>query len=236
MRERELFRLDGRVAVVTGGASGIGRSITLHLARQGARVTILDRDAAGAADVAAAARSDGADVEAVTCDVTRAEEVEAAFARIEQAHGGLNILVNSAGIGQVATIATTSEADMDRLYAVNVKGTFLCTKAALPLLIASGGGVVLNLGSTAALIGTAERFAYSPSRFTALFRERTGFPPVEYSLRQRIRAACRLLDAEAFEVKEVAARVGFEDPLYLSRQFKRVMGIPPGEYRNRPKG
>lgn len=82
----------------------------------------------------------------------------------------------------------------------------------------------------------ASRFAYSPSRFIALFKQRTGFPPVEYSLRMRIRAACRLLDASTLGIKEVAGRVGFGDPLYFSRQFRRVMGTCPEEYRGRPKG
>lgn len=185
--EREPFRLDGRVAAVTGGASGIGRSIALHLARQGARVVVLDRDTAGAAAVAAEAAQSGLQVEAATCDVTRAAEVEAGFARIAEVYGGLNILVNSAGIGQVATIATTSEDDLDRLYAVNVKGTFLCTKAALPRLIAAGGGVVVNLGSTAALIGVAERFAYSVTKGAVLAMTRS--VAIDY-LDRKVRCNC----------------------------------------------
>jgi len=188
MREPEPFRLDGRVAVVTGGASGIGRSIVLHLARQGAQVAILDRDDAGAAGVAAeASRLGGEEAEAVTCDVTKADEVETAFARIGKVHSRLNILVNSAGIGHVATIATTSEDDLDRLYAVNVKGAFLCTKAALPLIIASGGGVVLNLCSVAALIGVAERFAYSVTKGAVLSMTRS--VAIDY-MDQKVRCNC----------------------------------------------
>lgn len=182
------FRLDGRVAAVTGGASGIGRAIVLHLARQGAQVVILDRDADGAAEVAAEVTAlTGIDAPTVTCDVTRVKEVEAAFARVDELLGGLNILVNSAGIGQVATIATTSEEDLDRLYAVNVKGTFLCTKAALPRLIAAGGGVVLNLGSVAALMGVAERFAYSVTKGAVLSMTRS--VAIDY-LSQGVRCNC----------------------------------------------
>lgn len=174
MMESGPFRLDGKVAAVTGGASGIGRSIVLHLARQGARVVILDRDGAGANGVAAeAAKLGGGEAGAVTCDVSRAKEVEDAFAGIGERQGRLDILVNSAGIGQVATIAETSEGDLERLWAVNVKGTFLCTRAALPLLIESGGGVVLNIGSIAALMGVAERFAYSVTKGAVLSMTRS---------------------------------------------------------------
>jgi len=188
MTHSQPFRLDGRVAAVTGGASGIGRSIVLHLARQGAQVVILDRDATGAAAVASEATGEsGLEVSSISCDVTRATEVEGAFGRIAEVHGGLNILVNSAGIGQVATIADTSEDDLDRLLAVNVKGAFLCTKAALPLLMASGGGVVLNLGSIAALIGVTERFGYSVTKGAVLSMTRS--VAVDYMSRN-IRCNC----------------------------------------------
>lgn len=158
------FRLDGRVAVVTGGGMGIGRSISLLFARQGARVVVLDRDAQAAAEVAAAAATSGGDAEALTCDVTVASEVEEAFSRVDTLCGRLDILVNNAGIGHVGDLAGTNEADLDRLYEVNVKGVFLCTRAALPRLVASGSGVVLNMASIAALLGVADRFAYSMSK------------------------------------------------------------------------
>ncbi|MBM3694781.1 MAG: SDR family oxidoreductase [Actinobacteria bacterium] len=168
MTERGPFRLDGRVAAVTGGGSGIGRAIVLRLARQGALVAVLDQDAAAGNGAAEEAARLGGTAEAFTCDVSRAAEVDGAFANVAERFGRLDILVNCAGIGQVATIAGTSEADLDRLYAVNVKGTFLCTRAALPRLIAGGGGVVLNLSSIAALIGVAERFGYSVTKGAVL--------------------------------------------------------------------
>lgn len=168
MNDAEPFRVDGKVAAVTGGGSGIGRSIALRLAQQGAAVAILDRDGAAGRAVVDEVRQQGADAEAYECDVTRAAEVASAFARLEERFGGLHLLVNSAGIGQVATIADTTEEDFDRLYEVNVKGVFLCTKAALPRLISAGGGVVVNIASIAALIGVAERFAYSVTKGAVL--------------------------------------------------------------------
>jgi NAD(P)-dependent dehydrogenase (short-subunit alcohol dehydrogenase family) len=186
MTPRVPFRLDGRVAAVTGGGSGIGRSIVLCLAQQGARVVILDIDAAAAADVAAEVQRNGGMADAVTCDIRRCAEVEKAFTGLAE-RGGLHILVNSAGIGQVATIADTAEADLDRLYEVNVKGSFLCIKAALPLLIAAGGGVVVNLSSIAALIGVPERFAYSVTKGAVLAMTRS--VAVDY-LGQNVRCNC----------------------------------------------
>jgi NAD(P)-dependent dehydrogenase (short-subunit alcohol dehydrogenase family) len=162
------FRVDGKVAAVTGGGSGIGRSIALRLARQGASVAVIDRDVAAGRGVVDEVRRLGAAAEIYGCDVSRAAEVEDAFALLEERFGGLHILVNSAGIGQVATIADTSEEDFDRLYEVNVKGVFLCTKAALPRLVGAGGGAVVNLASIAALIGVAERFAYSVTKGAVL--------------------------------------------------------------------
>jgi NAD(P)-dependent dehydrogenase (short-subunit alcohol dehydrogenase family) len=181
------FRLDGKVAAVTGGGSGIGRSIVLRLVRQGASLAVLDRDAEAGGAVVAEARQQGAAAELFVCDVSRAAEVEQAFALLGERFGGLHILVNSAGIGHVATIEATSEEDFDRLYEVNVKGVFLCTKAALPLLVESGGGVVVNLSSIAALIGVPERFAYSVTKGAVLAMTRS--VAIDYMSRQ-VRCNC----------------------------------------------
>jgi 2-keto-3-deoxy-L-fuconate dehydrogenase len=187
MMDQGPFRLDGRVAAVTGGGSGIGRSIVLRLARQGASVAVLDRDATAGGAVVGEARRQGAAAELFACDVSRAAEVEQAFALLERRFAGLHILVNSAGIGHVATIDATSETDLDRLYEVNVKGVFLCTKAALPLLVESGGGVVVNLASIAALIGVPERFAYSATKGAVLAMTRS--VAIDY-LSRKVRCNC----------------------------------------------
>jgi NAD(P)-dependent dehydrogenase (short-subunit alcohol dehydrogenase family) len=161
------FRLDGKVAAITGAGSGIGAAIARLFGKQGARTAVLEIDEAAAAAVVAELRGRGADAEAIACDVTSAAQVETAFAAVRQRFGRLDLLVNNAGIGHVGTAENTSEADFDRLYGVNVKGVFLCTKHALPLLKASRGAIC-NLASIASLIGIAERFAYSMTKGAVL--------------------------------------------------------------------
>ncbi len=166
------FCLAGKTAAVTGAASGIGEAIARLFGRRGARVAVLDVDAENGERVVASMREEGSDADFVACDVAREDAVGAAFAAVAERFGRLDVLVNNAGIGHVGTIATTSEQDLDRLYAVNVKGVFLCTKHALPLLLGSRG-VICNLASIASLIGVAERFAYAMSKGAVLAMTRS---------------------------------------------------------------
>jgi 2-keto-3-deoxy-L-fuconate dehydrogenase len=146
-----MFRLDGKHAVVTGAGSGIGAAIAKLFARQGASVTALDLDLAAAKATLE---------QAVRCDVTDAADVKAVFDTI----GRIDILVNSAGIAHVGTVLTTSEADFVRVFEVNVKGVFLCARAAVPRMLAQGGGVILNMASVVSHVGIPDRFAYSMSK------------------------------------------------------------------------
>lgn len=159
--------LDGKVAVVTGGASGIGRAIVLRFARAGARVAVLDLAEPAARDVAREADSANGSALPLTCDVTRPEDVERAFAVVGERFGPVDILVNSAGIAHVGTIEQTSESDMDRLYAVNVKGVFNCMRAAVPRM-KGRGGVILNLASVVSSVGVPDRFAYTMTKGAVL--------------------------------------------------------------------
>jgi 2-keto-3-deoxy-L-fuconate dehydrogenase len=182
-----VFQLTGKVAVVTGGGSGIGAAIAALFARQGARVAVLDVDHGAARRTADLIRGDGAVADAVACDVTDAARVEATIKTLAAAHQRLDILVNNAGIAHVGTIERTDEADLDRLYRVNVKGVFLCARAALPIMVAQGGGVILNMASIASLVGVPERFAYSMTKGAVLTM--TMSIAVDY-VKQRIRCNC----------------------------------------------
>jgi 2-keto-3-deoxy-L-fuconate dehydrogenase len=154
------FNLDGKVAVVTGGASGIGKAISLALARNGARVWVLDIHEAAAQ---AAADEIGKQAVAQACDVSDPESVGRAFARVAS-QGTLDVLVNSAGIAHIGTIETTTVADFERIFRVNVQGVFLCMQAAIAIMIGQTGGVILNLASVAGVSGISDRFAYSMSK------------------------------------------------------------------------
>jgi 2-hydroxycyclohexanecarboxyl-CoA dehydrogenase len=145
--------LGGRNAVVTGGASGIGRSICLRLAADGADVAILDLDATGAEQVAGAVRALGRRALAVEADVSSAASVEAALARVRRELGAVHILVNDAGIAEFVPVVQMTEAQWDRMIAVHLKGTFLCTRAVLPDMIAAGWGRIVNVSSVGGLRG-----------------------------------------------------------------------------------
>src|SRR5512134_2209287 len=168
-----MFDLQGKAAVVTGGGSGIGAAIASLFARRGATIAVLDRNEASAEAIAAAIRGAGGHAEAVQCDVADADGVARAFARIDAAHGRLDILVNNAGISHVGTIQQTSAEDLDRLYAVNVKGVYLCARAAIELMLRQGGGVILNMASIASLVGVLDRFAYGATKGAVLSMTRS---------------------------------------------------------------
>lgn len=158
------MRMDGKRAVVTGGASGIGRAIGVALHESGAEVVILDLNGANAEE---AARALGGRAKGVACDVSNGESVAAAFAGL-LAEGRLDALVNCAGVSHVGCLLTTSEEDFDRLFAVNVRGTYLCMKAAVAHMKEQGGGTILNMASIAATAGLADRFAYSMTKGAVL--------------------------------------------------------------------
>ena len=159
-----MFRLDGRSALVTGAASGIGEAIAHTLARAGASVFVADRDEQNGTRVAAAIESDGGRARFVPLDVTSEAACAAAAATVAEAHGALDVLVNNAGIGHVGTVVTTTGADMDRLYAVNVRGVFNATKAFIDGMLARRSGVIVNMASIGGVLGIRDRLAYCTTK------------------------------------------------------------------------
>jgi 2-keto-3-deoxy-L-fuconate dehydrogenase len=155
-----MFGLSGKEAVVTGAGSGIGRAVALMLAKQGARVTIADINEEQTMAVVSEIEAAGGNANAGKADVSNQQEVVALFGGLPR----LDILVNSAGVSHIGTAETTSEADFDRLYKVNVKGVYNALYAGIPLMKKSGGGVILNICSIAATVGIPERFAYSMTK------------------------------------------------------------------------
>jgi 2-keto-3-deoxy-L-fuconate dehydrogenase len=158
------FTLNGKRAVITGAASGIGLATARAFAEAGAQVTILDLKAEQAVEAAASLSIPGI---GIACDVTDRTSVERAFAEAAAA-GPIEILVNSAGIAHIGTLLSTTPEDFDRLYRVNILGTYLCMQAAVPQMQQRGGGVIVNLASIAATAGLPDRFSYSMTKGAVL--------------------------------------------------------------------
>ena len=160
--------LDKKIVVITGGGSGIGRSIAEVFAQQGAFVHILERNTEVANETLAAIRKAKGQAAVYACDVASLEEVTQAFSKIQQSANTVDILVNNAGIAHVGTVETTTSEDLDRVYQVNIKGVYHCLSVAIPLMKKQGGGVILNMASVAAMVGISDRFAYSMSKGAVL--------------------------------------------------------------------
>ena len=182
-----MFTLSGKVAVVTGGGSGIGQAIATLFAGQGAHVVVLDVDGQAAKDTAAAIIVAGGTADAASCDVSDAAGVKATFDAIVGRTRRIDILINNAGVAHVGNIERTSEDEFDRLYRVNVKGVYLCSQAAVPVMVRQGGGVILNMSSIVAFIGVADRFAYSMTKGAVLTMTKS--VAVDY-VKQNIRCNC----------------------------------------------
>lgn len=155
-----MFSLKDKSAVITGGASGIGKAISLLFARRGAFVHILEVSEENSRTVLKEIEDEGGKAKAHLVDVSDQQAVKDVFGKI----GVFDILVNNAGIAHVGRADNTSEEDFDKVMAVNVKGVYNCLHAAIPFLKKSGNGVILNMASIASLVGIPDRFVYSTAK------------------------------------------------------------------------
>ena len=160
-----MFSLQNKIALVTGAGSGIGAAIAETFARAGAFVFVTDRDDQSGRDTTGRIRAQKGRVEFLLLDVTNEEDCRRATEAVRSGQGRLDVLVNNAGIGHVGTLMQTTGADLDRLYAVNVRGVFNVTKAFLPDMLKRKSGNIINLASIGGVVGVRDRVAYCTTKF-----------------------------------------------------------------------
>ena len=163
-----MFSLTEKVALVTGAGSGIGASIAQTFAHAGAYVILTDRDPSAGRETLKQIQATQGQAEFVALDVSRATECAEVAGHVHSKHGRLDILVNNAGIGSVGTMLQATEDDMDRLYAVNVKGVFNVTRVFLAEMIARKYGVIVNMASIGGIVGVRDRLAYCTTKFAVV--------------------------------------------------------------------
>lgn len=159
-----MTRLAGKIAVVTGGGSGIGRATALAFAREGAKVAILGRTTTVLDAVVQELAGLGTQGLGIQCDVTRASDTLSVMESVEKAFGPANVLVNNAGVLSVSTAESISEQDWDRVITTNLKGPFLMSRAVLPAFRRAGQGSIVNIGSVLGLVAMKDRAAYCASK------------------------------------------------------------------------
>jgi 2-keto-3-deoxy-L-fuconate dehydrogenase len=161
-----MYSLKNKTAIITGGGSGIGKSISLLFAEQGAHVYILDLDEKGSQEVVEQIRKKGGSADYFICPVNQEEDVKKTLDAIVRKRIP-DILVNNAGIAHIGNVETTDPADFEKLFSVNVKGVYHLCKSCIPYM-KQQGGVVLNMASIAGLVGLSDRFAYSMTKGAVL--------------------------------------------------------------------
>lgn len=155
-----MFLLHQKKAVVTGGGSGIGKEVCIVLAKQGAKVYVVDLSEQSANDTVEIIKKEGGDAKAIIIDVTNQKALMATYNTIEAVH----ILVNCAGISHIGNATNTEEQDFEKIFNVNVKGVYNSLHAAIPIMQKSGGGAIVNISSIVAKVGVSDRFAYGMSK------------------------------------------------------------------------
>ena len=158
------MRLPGKVAIVTGGASGLGRGIALALAREGARVAVVDLNEAGARDTVETIVKDGGQAAAWRADISDKARIDQVVAEIVSRWGTVDILVNNAGLDRVGPFVSSSEAEWDLILRVNLKGPIVCTRAVLDEMTRKGYGKIINIASDAGRVGSTGEAVYSAAK------------------------------------------------------------------------
>ena len=157
-------KLAGKVAVVTGAGSGIGRAAATLFAREGAAVAVVDLVSAAAKETAEQIAGEGGRALAVTADIADPAQVGSAFGQVGSEFGRVDVLYNNAGVNSSGSVIDATDDDWERSFAVNAKGTFLCSRAAARSMVESGGGSIINQGSVAALVGIANFASYCAAK------------------------------------------------------------------------
>ncbi len=155
-----MFLLHQKTAVVTGGGSGIGKEVCIVLAKQGAKVYVVDLSEQSANETVDIIKKEGGEGKSIVIDVTNQKALMAAYNSIEAIH----ILVNCAGISHIGNATSTEEQDFEKLFNVNVKGVYNSLHAAIPIMQKTGGGAIVNISSIVAKVGVSDRFAYAMSK------------------------------------------------------------------------
>jgi NAD(P)-dependent dehydrogenase (short-subunit alcohol dehydrogenase family) len=213
--------LRGKRALITGGASGIGRATALLFAREGAAVSVVDLDQAGGQTVAQAIVDGGGRAIFLACDVSLAADCQRAVQETVDELGGLDILFNNAGIIRRATVVETTEAEWDRVMAVNVKSIFLLSKYAIPFMAQAGGGVIINTASGWGLAGGRRAAAYCASKGAVVLL--TKAMALDHG-EQNIRVNCICPgDTDTPMLRDEAGQLGEPDARFLAEAAQRPL-------------
>jgi NAD(P)-dependent dehydrogenase (short-subunit alcohol dehydrogenase family) len=214
-------QLTNKTALITGGASGIGRATALLFAREGAAVAIADLDEAGAGKVAQEIVRSGGRAIAVPCDVARATDCRRAVESTVNQLGGLDVLFNNAGIIRRATVLDTTEEEWERVMAVNVKSVFLLSQHAVPVMARAGGGVIINTGSGWGLVGGREAVSYCASKAAVVNMTRA--MALDHGA-QNIRVNCICPgDTDTAMLRHEAQQLGQTETKFLAQAAQRPL-------------